>query len=250
MSKKVKTKWVVAVPAGAKIKVSVGEEVPVDSDLLEVEERGEKIINISEKIENLGLTDKKKLMEKLTGLTINENEVVFETGGIFPKKITLPVNGEVIKIDEFENLHFKEADSKIRKISCPVRAKVVKIDDQSLEMEFRAIEYIGREINEGRAWATEGIKYMNDIADLSSKDKNKIILMEKFNSAWMFKAEAVGIKGVVIVDSGEEEKDDRINLKLPILALEKDEWEELKKQGSEVKKAMINSSAGRLLLVI
>ena len=46
------------------------------------------------------------------------------------------------------------------------------------------------------------------------------------------------------------EKDGRINLKLPILALEKGEWEELKKYENGVKRVMVNATGGRLLLVI
>ena len=60
----------------------------------------------------------------------------------------------------------------------------------------------------------------------------------------------MGVAGVVVIDGGDGVKGDRINIKLPILALEKNEWEELKKREGETGRAMINSSAGRLLLEI
>lgn len=232
------------------MKVVAGEEVEAGGVLLEVTEPSEKIINISGRIGNLSVAEKRRLGEKLVGLKIKEGAVIFETKGMFPKKISLPITGEVVKIDEFENLHYKEAENIIRKVNCPVAARVVKNDGQSLEMEFRAIEYNGRGINEGRVWGTEGVEYVSEIADLSAKDRGKIILTEKFNQAWLIKAEVVGVSGVVIIDNNEEKKDDRINLKLPIIALEKSEWEELKKYEGGVKRAMVNASGGRLLLVV
>jgi hypothetical protein len=241
---------VVAVPEGAKVKVEVGEAVPADGDLLEIGGTNEKVVNVSGRIGGLSAAEKKKLAEMLPGMKLTENEVVFETKGIFPKKIMLQINGEVIKIDEFGNIHYKEAGEVARKVSCPVAAKVIKKDSRTLEMEFRAIEYVGRGINEGKAWGLEGMAYEGDIAGLSIKDKGKIILTEKFDQAWLFKAEVVGAAGVVAADDGREEKDDRISLKLPILALEKSEWEELRKNVGEVKRAMINATIGRLLLVI
>ena len=76
------------------------------------------------------------------------------------------------------------------------------------------------------------------------------MLTPKLNQAWLFKAEVVGVKGIVVIESNEEKKDDRINFRLPILALEKNEWEELKKNAGEVKRAMINAPGGRLLLEV
>lgn len=250
MSKKVKAKWVVAIPEGTKVMVNVGEEVDADSDLLEVTGEDEKIVNVAGRIRGLSKADKKRMTEMLPGMKINENEVVFESKGFFPKKIILPINGEVIKIDEFENLHFREHGDRIRKVVSPVKAKVVKIDEQRLEIEFKAVEYMGRGIGEGKVWGTKGMDYVNEIAELSAKNKDKVILTENFNLAWLYKAEVVGVKGVVIIDDGKEEKNDRISFKFPILALEKNEWDELKAVAAEAQKAMVNASSGRLLLVI
>ena len=250
MAKKVKTKWVVAIPEGAVVRVKVGEEVEADGDLLEINESEIKMVNISHKIDCLNKVDKKKLLEMLPGMEINDKEVVYKTRGIFPKKIILPVNGKVVKIDEFENLHFMVSGDKTRTVKCPVKAKVVKVEDQSLEMEFRAMEYVGRGINEGKAWGLNGVGFSDDMVELSSKDSGKIMLTENIDQTWLLKAEVVGVSGVVVIDSGNEEKSDRINFKLPILALEKDEWEDLKTHVGDGGRAMINTVGGRLLLVI
>jgi hypothetical protein len=250
MSKKVKAKWVVAIPDGAKVKVTVGQEVPADSDLLEYDDSGEKIINISAKIAGLSAGEKNGLIIKLEGAEINPGEIVYEKKGIFPKKIMLPVNGKVVKIDEFLNLHYKETGNKIKAVSCPVKAKVVKNDGKSLELEFRAVEYSGTGVSEGKAWGTAGTGYADDITELSVKDKGKIMLTLKLDQAWVFKAEVVGVKGIVVIGNSDEKKDDRINFRLPIIALEKSEWEELKKNIGEAKRAMINAPGGRLLLEV
>jgi hypothetical protein len=250
MSKRVKTKWVVMIPEGASVKVAIGDEVEANEELLEISEAEEKTINVSGIIGILSAADKKKLGEKVPGMIINESEVIFESRGLFPKKIILPINGEIIKIDEFENLHFREKAENSRKICSPVKAKVAGVDGKSLELEFRAVEYLGRGINEGKAWGSEGVGYVDELADLSANNKGQIILTEEIDRAWVYKAGAVGVKGVVVIDDGKEEKGDRINFKLPILALEKSEWEELKRSRTEVKEAMINASNGRLLLVM
>jgi hypothetical protein len=250
MSKKVKTKWIVAIPEGAKVVVTVGEEVEAGRDLLEIDESNENMINVAGRIGRLGSADKKKLGKMLPGMIISKGQVVFETGGMFSKKVSFPISGEVIKLDEFENLHFKEIISIQRKVSCPVKAKVVKNDGQSLEMEFRAVEYVGRGVNEGKSWGVNGIGYASEITDLSAEDGGKIVLTEKLDRAWLMKAEVIGVMGVVIIDIGGEGKDDKIDFKLPILAVEEKEWKELREHAGEENRAMVNAAGGRLLLVV
>ena len=165
MSKKVKAKWLVAIPEGAKVKVVVGGEVSPGDELLEFDETSEKIINISEKFAGLSTEERAKLIGKLTGEEIVPGEVFYEKRGIFPRKITLPINGRVVKIDEFGNLHYREVGNRIKQVSSPVKAKVVKNDGKSLELEFRAIEYSGTGVSEGKAWGTEGVGYANDITE-------------------------------------------------------------------------------------
>ena len=239
-----------AIPDGAKVKVAVGEEVEAGTDLLEVVGSEEEVVDVSARIGGLKPAEKRKLAEILPGMKINDKVAVYRTGGLFPKKIFLPVSGEATKLDEFGNLYYKGEADKARKISCPVGAKVVKNDGQSLELEFRAKEYTGRGIYDGKVWAAEGIKYVDDMADLSSKEKGRVVLTEKADQAWLMKAEVVGIVGVVVIDDGLKENDGRINFKLPVLALEKSEWQELKEQEGEVKRLMINATGGRLLIII
>jgi hypothetical protein len=250
VAKKVKTRWVVSIPEGAKVLVVEGQEVKADENLVEISGNNVKTINVSERFGALSGTDRAKLMGLLPGMKVTEGKVIYKTGGFFPKKIVLPITGEVINIDEFDNLHFKEAKNKIRKVTCPVDARVVKKDGKVLEMEFLAIEYGGRGISEGKAWGTKGLKEVLNLADLSSEDADKIIMTESLHPSWLIKAEVVGVRGVVVIDDNEGREGDRINSKLPILALEKDEWQELVKNVSEVKRAMINTANGSLLLVV
>ena len=238
------------IPEGIKVKIGLGEVVEAGRELLEVDESGEKIINVSDKLVGLSAAEKVKLSEKLTGVEINAGEVIYKSKRVFPKKYTLPINGMVLKLDEFGNLHYKESGDKTKKLKCPIRSKVVKNDGKSLELEFQAIEYIGVGVVEGKAWATAGVGYSTDINDLSVKDADKILLTNKLDKNWMVKAEVVGIKGVVIVAGDDGEKDDRIDFRLPVLALEEKEWRELKDNGGSGKRAMINATDGRLLLEI
>lgn len=250
MAKRVKTKWVITIPDGAKVLISEGQEVKADEDILEVTNGGEKILDVSDKFRGLSPIDKAKLMEKLPGMKIVADEIIFKTKGIFSKKIIFPINGEVIKIDEFDNLHFREVFNKVKKISCPVEAVVVKKDEKVVELEFKAIEYEGKGINEGKAWGIKGLGFVGNMMDLSFKDADKILLTESLHRSWLIKAEVVGVKGVVVISSNVEEENDRIDSKLPILAVEKKEWQELRERVDEVKKAMINATNGRLLLVV
>ena len=119
-----------------------------------------------------------------------------------------------------------------------------------VELEFRATEYGGRGISEGRAWGNKGLDYVGDISQLSSQYSDKIIMTEVLDQTWLVKAEVVGVKGVIVIDSHDESESDRINSKLPILALENNEWQELKKDIREFQRAMVNAAKGRLLLVV
>ena len=250
MSKKVKAKWIVAVPDGATVKVKIGDKVSEGGCLLETTERCEKMVNVSKILQILSVAERIKLAEKLAGTEVKSNEVVYEKKGMFPKKITFPLSGKIVKIDEFGNLYYQETGNKIKNVTAPVAATVTKSDGKSLELEFTAIEYSGRGINEGRVWGTRGMGYADDITELSVKYTDKIMLTPKLDQAWMSKAEVVGVAGIVVIDDDDAKKGDRINLRLPIIALEKSDWEELKEKANEVNRVLINATGGRLLLEI
>lgn len=238
----------VTIPEGAKVLVMEGEEVGVGEDILEIN-TGIKMLEVSEIFKGLSSTDRAKLKEQLPGMKVAANEVIYETKGLFSKKIILPINGEIIKVDEFDNLYFREGGEKRKKINCPVEAKVVKKEGRVLELEFRAEEYEGRGVNEGKAWGIMGLGYIGKMTDLSFKEADKIVLTEGLHQSWLVKAEVVGVKGVVVIEDKEKENE-KIESKLPILAVEKNEWWELREKIATVKKAMINAANNRLLLVV
>jgi hypothetical protein len=102
---------------------------------------------------------------------------------------------------------------------------------------------------EGRGWGTEGIREIERLVDLSTNDEGKIMMTKYLLPTLLTKAEVVGIIGVVILDDGKLEKDDKINFKLPVLALKEDVYTHLSDSVKIAKRALVNATSGRLLLI-
>lgn len=247
--KKINTKWVISIPEEIKVLVKEGEKVESGQCLAEITIVNEKVIDYAKLFEKLSLKDRGKFVKDLEGKAITVGEVIFDSGGMFGKKIMASESGMVIKIDEFYNVHLKLTDDKVNKILSPTEAVVTKIDKEKIVLEFKAEEYLGKGIVEGRGWGIEGIKEINRLVDLSVNDEGKIMVTKNLSPTLLTKAEVVGITGVVVLDDGKLDKDDKINFKLPVLAVEEKVYKRLSESLVTGKRALINATNGRLLLI-
>jgi len=245
MRSKIKAKWVIKLPSGAKILVKVGDVVGIMEKLAEVEEKKIESFNFSQFLGKLDAEKLAELNQKFRNNWVNSGELMCLVGGIFPNKICFPMSGNFLEIDEFGNLKIEKTDQGKKDVLSPVEAKVIKIEDGKITLEFGAKEFKGIGLIEGKAWGEGEIKITNEIKELNSQLKGNILFTNNLDKTFLLKAEVVGITAIVVNVDGE------VDTELPILKLEENEWEELMSGlKNKREKMLINSRLGRLLLVV
>ena len=248
-TKKVKAKWIVSIPAEAKIKVKAGDEVEADEELLRVEETKEVSIDFSREAQILNPKDKDRFLVENVGKILARGEIIFEKKGLFVKKILSPGNGKLLKLDEFNNLHYRLEGIVEKVVRSPVKAKVVETSKDDLVLEFRAEEFSGTGLTEGKSWGLKGLGTANKISDVNFEDEGTILLVKEPDRALVSKAEVVGVKGIVVLSKGEG-NNDRIDSKLPIVALSEKLFERLKGELGKETRVLLNANNGRIWLTI
>ncbi len=245
---KVKTRWIIPVPNGSKVLVKTGDSISFGDKLIELRGYQEKIMDLSSFYNKIKEKDWDELKAKIIGLAIKEGELIFGEEAVFGKKPIATVSGKITKVDEFKNFYVQSSVEEKKSIFSPVDAKVAKIDEENLVLEFRAEEYPGVGVVEGRVWGSNGLKFAEHLTDLSIKDKGRIILVDELTPSILIKAEVVGVVGVVVIDSGVDESDNIIS-DLPILKVDGDKFFRLRKYAvDEDMRVLLNASSGRLLL--
>lgn len=245
-----KAKWVAKIFEDAKILVKENEEIKKGDVLMTSEKGTVKSFDASFVLSRVPKEKLEEFTESWKGREIFEGDLLYGGSGLFPKKIFSFYSGVFLGVDEFFNVHIEERnDIEKRKILSPVDGKIAKIDEENVTLEFRAIEFNGEGIIEGKAWGESSFKEVNKINDLNSSLDGQIIVTKNFDTAFLTKAEVVGIAGLII-DKNDKEKFDKIETRLPILALEKDEIEGLESKFNEEKekRVLLNSKTGRLLI--
>jgi hypothetical protein len=247
--RKVKTKWVITIQPGSKVLVKSGDEVNEGQKLIEMKMVTEKVVSLTADYDRLSNNDWDQLKTKLIGLEVVKGQNIFGNGNEYNKNPISVVSGKIVKVDEFKNVYIQSIDEEVKIVSSPVKAKVIKIDDETLTLEFRAEEYPGEGVTEGKVWASGGLKFVEKLADISVKDSGRIILVDELNQAMLIKAGVVGIKGVVVMDSGVHSETVKYVSDLPILKVNGDSFFRLRKFGvDEDSRMLLNASGGRLLL--
>jgi hypothetical protein len=249
--RKVKAKWVISLTTDAKVLVKVGDVINEGQLVAECKLYEEKIFDLSVDYGGLSNDNWEKVKTNLSGMTIREGELIFESGAVFGKRPKAPVSGLVTKIDEFRNIYVKLTGEKIKKVISPVDAKVALVDKESLVLEFKAEEYPGEGVTEGKAWGSGGLKFVEHLTELSVKDNGRVILVDELNQAMLTKADVVGIKGVVVMDGGVKDDGGKIVSGLPILKVDGDKFFRLRKFAvDENTRVLLNAGGGRLLLCL
>ncbi|MDP4009455.1 MAG: hypothetical protein Q8P53_00530 [Candidatus Shapirobacteria bacterium] len=247
MKSKVITKWVIGFPKNTKILVKVGDSVDKDSILFSY--LIEETINVDASI-FFSRIKKEKLEEfnfKWKDKAIKEGDLLFETSGVFRKKIVSPCNGRFVGLDEFYNIKF-EIDSEERKeVKSPVKAKIDSIEEDKLVLKFKAIEFEGSALVEGKAWGMSDLKILNKISELNYSLEGSIIFTNNLDESFLSKAEVVGVAGVVVIG---DYKDYELENNLPILNIEEKTWNNLKDFLGKREQLFLNSKKNRLLIVV
>ena len=239
--KRVKTKWICRIESTSKVEVEAGQKVGVGKVMATSKQREV----VSYKMPMIGRD------ASLVGKVIEEGELVWKGGGMWPKKIFSPVGGKIVGFDELDNILIEKTSSTSKEVCSPVAALVSKVDKDKIVLEFEAIEFKGKGRTRGKVWGDISQVAVEKIADLNSGLAGKIVLVSGISAALLVKAEVVGVVGIVTREEESENIDQKIEMVVWSCA-EKD-WKDLKKLLASSKgeaRGMINSLKGRLLVVV
>ena len=234
--KLVKTKWVIGLPDVVKVLVRKGQMVKAGEKIAEAELFEERYLNIG--------NVKVVYLEGLIGKAVKKGETIITLGKLFKKKVLSPYEGEIVRTDEYSNIYIKTGDKKVVHIFSPTEAVVSEVEKEIISLEFKAVEYVGEGLSEGRAWGDKGLKIIEGLGDLSANDKDKVILMDEISTVLLSKAEVVGVSGVIT------KKSDKINSRLPILRIDTSDYLQILTEVDKTKRVMVNAGSGRLLLIV
>ena len=155
--KSVKTKWVITLSPDIEVLVSQGQLVEADQVLALKDITEEKVVNLT--------ADMAKLMSKREGFFVKKGDILVEAHVFFKKRILCPVEGLVTKVDEYNNVYLRSAEKNKKEIICPTVASVAEVNAESMILEFKAEEFDGEGLSDGRAWGRNGIKEIVNIGD-------------------------------------------------------------------------------------
>ncbi|MDD4026647.1 MAG: hypothetical protein PHO75_00475 [Candidatus Shapirobacteria bacterium] len=247
MRLKDKSIWVIKLPTKAKILVKVGDRVEVGDKLavfnshkVETFDYSGKLFSISDDVrEDLNNSFKNKMVK------IGD---IFCTLGIFKNKVCFPATGLCLGLDEFRNLIIEMVEDEKKEIFTPVEARVSKIEEGKMVLEFKAKEYKGEGLTGLKAWGQGKIKIIDEIKFLNYELDGNVLFTSNLDKAFLFKAIVVGVKAV-IVNGNKDIKE--VDLKLPILRLEDQIWNDFMKNNlGKERKMLVNALKDKLLLVL
>lgn len=242
----VKAKWIAKVLPGARVVVKTGDSVKCGEKLIDFGKTKEEKYDASEILTKVKEEKVKLFLEEWKGKRVNKDELMFTTGGLLPKRIYSPFVGTFVGMDEFFNLKFITETDEKEDILSPVTGKVVKVEKDKLELEFKALAFEGKSVVDGRVWGEMEFKVYDKVSDLTNRLEGKVILTSSSAPLFFMKAEVIGVAGVVTC---EEFEVDSSETEIPILFLKKGVWSDLVDLSKEVKKVLLNSKAGRLLVI-
>jgi len=245
MKDKIKTKWVIKLPSKSKILVEVGDVVDQDQIVAEVEDLEIKNYNYSAVFNGIEVDKIIELNSKFKNELVSQGDLICIKGGFLGKKICFPESGKFVEINEFGSLKIEIDMGDKKEIKAPVRSKVSKIEDGKLILDFWVKEFKGEGLVEGKTWADGQFENINRLDKLGPNLDGKILFTDNLDSTFLLKAEVVGVVGIVT-----NTKVDELKVKIPVLFLEDDIWQELLKLDKNKNRFLLNSVMGRLLLVL
>lgn len=247
MKSKNKASWIIKLPAKVKLLVEVGDNVKIGDKLVVFSSHTIETFDYSGIL--TGLNDSK--IEELNNLfkdkSVEEGEE-FLSLGFFKNKICFPLTGLCLGLDEFKNLRIEKIENDKKEIFAPIEAKVSKIEEGKMVLEFGAKEYKGEGLNQLKAWGEGEIKIIDDIKFLNHELNNNILFTNNLDRAFLLKAQVVGVTAVVIFGN---EKIKEVEINLPLLRLDEQNWKEFMKENfGKNKRMLVNSKMDKLLLVL
>jgi hypothetical protein len=236
-----KTKWKVSVPKGADIKVAAGEKVKTGEVIASYKIAEVKQVSIS------ALKNSEAVIKQWLGKAISEGEWLVK-GGVFGGAFRMPIGGRIIGLDEFKNLLVASGTGERREIRAPTEMTVNKVEANKIVLEFKAEEFEGEGLVEGKVWGKIEPRLLENIGQIDSRLAGKIIRVRKLEADMVIKAEVVGVVGII---SGDFREDlDNWEVKIPVLSLRDGERFDRRLEKEEAGMVgYLNCQKGKLLVV-
>ena len=230
MKTKDKASWVIKLPSKAKILVKVGDKVDEGQKLAIFSSHKIETFDYSGPFSKMDEVKREELNNFIKGKQVNSGDIFYDLG-IFKDKICFPLTGLCLGLDEFKNLRIEKIEDDKKEILAPVEARVNKIEQGKMVLEFKAKEYIGVGLNQLKAWGEGEIKIINDIKLLNFELDNNVLFTNNLDETFLLKAQVIGIKAIVVLDNDNIKG---IDIKLPVLKMEKEDWDELEETVGEL----------------
>lgn len=247
MKQKLKAHFGIKLNKGTKLHVKPGDVVNKGDKLISFPTVEVKIFN-DPKLLKFSSNIWNQINDQIRGKLFAKNDILYKSGGLFPTVILVPHEGIFVGIDEFGGIQIEVDGSKEKEIESPVKALVTKIEDDKMTLEFEAIEFKGEGLVEGKAWGNTDFKLIEKIIDLNYQYDGQVVTTKEISQLFLTKAEVMGVTAVVT--NKKEIDTNNLDTKLPILALDNDEWKSLFDYSGTKRQVLLNSRTGRLLLVI
>lgn len=247
MKSVVLTKWMVDVPAGAKVLVKDGERVEYGQMIAKFREV-EEVTDSSPATANWGVGEKELWLERWVGKEVKAGEELRKGRGLFGVRKSLVARETALirGIDEFGNLVYEIKGKEVEVIS-PVDGLIRLPEKGRVVVEFRAVKFEGEGRGVDKSWGQAGRQAVVErLADVSVDFEGRIVLVSRLDELMSLKMEAVGVAGIVAKEVAEEVETD-----MPILKVSPRDWVKLNEEFSKNKvfRCLLNAGAGRLLVV-
>ncbi len=245
MKDKIKTKWTIKLPLKSKILVKVGDVVEQDQIIAETENSEIKNYNYASIFNGMEIGKIAELNSKFKNELVNQGDLFCIKSGFLGKKICFPESGKFLEINEFGSLKIEIDLGNKKEIKAPVKSKVSKIEDGKLILDFWVKEFKGEGLVDGKTWGDGQLENINRLDKLGPNMDGNILFTDNLDSTFLLKAEVVGVVGIVT-----NIKVDILKIKIPVLYVEDDIWQNLLKIDKGENRFLLNSAMGRLLLVL
>lgn len=248
ISRRVEAKWVVGLGDKIKLMVKKGDKV-AKGDVLAIEEKEQtECFDMAGVMSTMAKSEMDEWVKKWKGKKVAQDDVMVKKKGFLGKKVFFPTEGKCLGMDEFFKMCFEVGGKVKREIISPVTARVEKIGKEKMVLSFEAMEFRGEAMVEGRVWGECMLTSVDKETDLDSGFDNKIILSTDTDESLLTKMEVVGVVGLI---TKQKKKEDFLTMEMPVLSLDKRDWEDLTALSTEgEKRILLNTRAGRLLLVV
>jgi hypothetical protein len=196
---------------------------------------------------DLGVKEREEIEGKVTGRHLVKDELLWGGSWFYRRQLRSPLGGKCLGIDELGNIMFE--DELKGKCYSPISSSKIRVEKDKIVFELRGWEKGVIGVSEVKGWGEFRGGWVKNLSEMSSDILNQMVVIEG-EEAMVAKAEALGVKGIILVDM--EIDADWKEAEIPIVKMEKEEVKDLIKLslGSVKSKMWLNPISGRVLLVI